>query len=231
MNLRPLLFSVLLVLGSAQSMANPIDSKSNDRLKASYSYGYLIGKTNGQNLQGIDTLAFAQGLEQALKGETATLSDEEMIQVLTEFKKKIESNQLVQLQQQAAENAKSGQIFLAENAKRSDIKTTKSGLQYQVLKQGKGKSPKAKSTVEVHYEGQLLDGTVFDSSFARDKPASFQLTQVITGWQEGLSLMQPGSRYRFFIPAHLAYGEIGAGDRIAPNSTLIFDIELIRIIE
>lgn len=231
MALRPLFFSVLLVLGSAQSMATPVDNKSNDRLKASYSYGYLIGKSNGQNLQGIDTLAFAQGLEQALKGEAASLTDDEMIQVLTLYKKQLESNQLVQLQQQATENAKHGQAFLVENAKRSDVKTTKSGLQYEVLKQGKGKSPKTKSTVEVHYEGKLLDGTIFDSSFAREKPTTFQLSQVIPGWQEGLSLMKPGARYRFFIPSHLGYGEIGAGDRIAPNSTLIFEIELIRIVE
>ena len=111
------------------------------------------------------------------------------------------------------------------------IKTTKSGLQYQILQQGKGKSPKADSNVHVHYEGRLIDGTVFDSSIARNQPVVFRTTQVITGWTEGLQLMKEGAKYRFFIPAELAYGQIGSGDVIEPNSTLIFDVELLEIMK
>ena len=111
------------------------------------------------------------------------------------------------------------------------MKVTKSGLQYQVLQAGTGKSPKASSTVKVHYEGRLIDGTVFDSSIARDQAAEFQVSQVIQGWTEGLQLMKVGAKYRFFIPAALAYGQIGSGDAIEPNSTLIFDVELLEIVK
>jgi len=104
-------------------------------------------------------------------------------------------------------------------------------LQYQILQEGKGKSPSANSNVRVHYEGRLIDGTVFDSSIARNQPVVFRTTQVITGWTEGLQLMKEGAKYRFFIPAELAYGQIGSGDVIEPNSTLIFDVELLEIIK
>lgn len=224
-----LLASILLLSGT--SFAAEINANSQPNEKASYSYGYLIGKSNAANLQDIDTNAFAKGLQQALSGEPAAFTDEEMIQVLSAYKKRIESNQLVQLQEKAKINLEQGQRFLKENATRKEIKTTKSGLQYQVLNTGQGRAPKANAKVEVHYEGRLLDGTVFDSSFARDKPETFQINQVITGWQEVLKLMKPGAKYQVYIPAHLAYGEIGAGDAIEPNSTLIFDLELIRIVD
>ncbi|MFX8627787.1 FKBP-type peptidyl-prolyl cis-trans isomerase, partial [Acinetobacter baumannii] len=112
----------------------------------------------------------------------------------------------------------------------SGVITTKSGLQYQVLKEGSGKTPKATSRVKVNYEGRLLDGTVFDSSIARNHPVDFQLNQVIAGWTEGLQTIKEGGKTRFFIPAKLAYGEVGAGDSIGPNSTLIFDIELLQVL-
>jgi FKBP-type peptidyl-prolyl cis-trans isomerase FklB len=114
--------------------------------------------------------------------------------------------------------------------KKADVKTTASGLQYMVLQQGQGKSPKANSKVKVHYEGRLIDQTVFDSSIARQQPAEFQVSQVIQGWTEGLQLMKEGAKYRFFIPAKLGYGQIGSGDVIEPNSTLIFDVELIEVL-
>lgn len=152
-----------------------------------------------------------------------------MAKVLTEYKRQSDAKELKALQLKAADNLKKGSAFLAENAKRPEVKTTKSGLQYQVLKQGTGAKPKATSTVKVHYEGRLLDGTVFDSSIARQQPVSFPLSQVIQGWTEGLQLMNKGSQFRLFIPSQLAYGEIGSGDAIEPNSTLIFDIELLEI--
>ena len=123
-----------------------------------------------------------------------------------------------------------GEAFLAENAKKEGVKVTASGLQYEVLTEGTGKQPVAADTVRVHYTGKLLDGTVFDSSVERDEPAEFGLTQVIAGWTEGLQLMKAGSKFRFFIPADLAYGERGAGGSIPPQATLIFDVELLAVL-
>jgi FKBP-type peptidyl-prolyl cis-trans isomerases 1 len=153
-----------------------------------------------------------------------------MTRALTQYKKQTEAKQLIELKQKADANATIGAAFLAENAKKPGIQVTKSGLQYQVIQAGKGKSPKANSTVKVHYEGRLIDGTVFDSSIARNQPAMFQVSQVIQGWTEGLQLMKEGAKYRFFIPANLGYGQIGSADVIEPNSTLIFDVELIEVL-
>ena len=129
----------------------------------------------------------------------------------------------------AAKCREAEQKFLAENAKKEGVVTTKSGLQYQVLKNGSGRKPSREDTVRVHYEGRLLNGNVFDSSIARNEPAEFPLGQVIPGWTEGVQLMPVGAKYRLFIPAALAYGERGAGDAVPPHSTLIFDVELLDI--
>ena len=123
-----------------------------------------------------------------------------------------------------------GKVYLEENAKRSGVTQTKSGLQYEVLAEGNGKSPKATDKVRCHYEGRLLDGTVFDSSYKRGEPADFGLNQVIPGWTEGVQLMKEGAKYRFHIPYLLAYGERGAGAQIPPYSTLVFDVELIKVL-
>jgi len=129
----------------------------------------------------------------------------------------------------AAKCREAEEKFLAENARKEGVVTTKSGLQYQVLKNGSGRKPAREDVVRVHYEGRLLSGNVFDSSVARDEPAEFPLNQVIAGWTEGLQLMPVGAKYRFFIPAALAYGERGAGEAVPPHSTLIFDVELLDI--
>lgn len=125
---------------------------------------------------------------------------------------------------------KEGEQFLAENAKREGVKQTASGLQYEVLTEGTGKQPKAENTVRCHYEGRLIDGTVFDSSYKRGEPADFGLRQVIKGWTEGVQLMKEGAKFRFFIPYNLAYGENGAGANIPPYAALIFDVELIKVL-
>lgn len=130
---------------------------------------------------------------------------------------------------QIKDNLTLGREFLEENAKKDSVKVTESGLQYMVLKEGKGAKPGATDTVTVHYTGTLIDGKVFDSSVERGEPATFPLNRVIPGWTEGLQLMSEGSKYRLFIPSELAYGERGAGDDILPNSTLIFDVELIKV--
>ncbi|AUX90952.1 FKBP-type peptidyl-prolyl cis-trans isomerase [Acinetobacter sp. ACNIH1] len=222
---------MVLLLSSGSLFAKEINNISSEAEKIGYSFGYLMGRSNADTLKDLDLDAFSQGLKTAAAGQQSSLSDEEMTQVLTQYKRQSDAKELIVLKQKAEENAKAGKAFLQENAKKPGIKTTKSGLQYLVLKEGKGKSPSANSNVRVHYEGRLIDGTVFDSSIARQQPVDFRTTQVITGWTEGLQLMKVGAKYRFFIPTDLAYGQIGSGDIIEPNSTLIFDIELLEIIK
>lgn len=222
---------MVLLLSSGSLFAKKINNTSSEAEKIGYSFGYLMGRSNADTLKDLDLDAFSQGLKTAAAGQKSSLSDEEMTQVLTQYKRQSDAKELIVLKQKAEENAKAGKAFLQENAKKPGVKTTKSGLQYLVLKEGKGKSPSANSNVRVHYEGRLIDGTVFDSSIARQQPVDFRTTQVITGWTEGLQLMKVGAKYRFFIPADLAYGQIGSGDIIEPNSTLIFDIELLEIIK
>lgn len=219
---------MLMAVGHSQAVT--VNNKSPQKDQFSYSYGYAMGKTYADILKDIHPEAFLQGLQQGALGQKTSLTDEEMAKTLAQYKQQSEAKQLIEFQQTAQENGKLGEAFLAENAKKSGIMTTKSGLQYQVLQTGKGKKPAAISKVSVNYEGRLLDGTVFDSSIARGQSVDFQVSQVIAGWTEGLQLMQEGAKYRFFIPAKLAYGEIGAGDSIGPNSTLIFDVELLKIL-
>lgn len=228
MKIQILLASALLF--SATTFAKPITTSSSSSEQAGYSFGYLMGRTNAESMKDLNLEAFIQGLREAAQGKEASLTDEEMARVLTQYKKQAEAQQLIELRKQAEENSKIGTAFLAENAKKAGMQTTASGLQYQVLKAGTGKTPKVSSKVKVDYEGHLIDGTIFDSSIARQQPAEFQVNQVIQGWTEGLQLMKEGAKYRFFIPANLAYGQIGSGDIIEPNSTLIFDVELLQVL-
>ncbi|WP_454667682.1 FKBP-type peptidyl-prolyl cis-trans isomerase [Acinetobacter calcoaceticus] len=224
----------LIIATSTMSLsvlaATPITNKSPAKEQFSYSYGYLMGRNNTDALTDLNLDTFYQGLQEGAQSKTARLTDEEMAKAINDYKKTLEAKQLVEFQKTGQLNIQVGTAFLAENAKKSGVITTKSGLQYQVLKEGNGQKPKATSRVKVNYEGRLLDGTVFDSSIARNHPVEFQLSQVITGWTEGLQTMKEGGKTRFFIPANLAYGEVGAGDTIGPNSTLIFDIELLQVL-
>ncbi|MCG6039310.1 FKBP-type peptidyl-prolyl cis-trans isomerase [Acinetobacter sp. GN11] len=224
----------LIIAASTMSLsvfaATPITNKSPAKEQFSYSYGYLMGRNNTDALTDLNLDIFYQGLQEGAQSKTARLTDEEMAKAINDYKKTLEAKQLVEFQKAGQLNAQAGAAFLADNAKKSGVITTKSGLQYQVLKEGNGQKPKATSRVKVNYEGRLLDGTVFDSSIARNHPVEFQLSQVIAGWTEGLQTMKEGGKTRFFIPANLAYGEVGAGDTIGPNSTLIFDIELLQVL-
>jgi len=224
----------LIIATSTMSLsvfaATPITNKSPAKEQFSYSYGYLMGRNNTDALTDLNLDTFYQGLQEGAQSKTARLTDEEMAKAINDYKKTLEAKQLVEFQKTGQLNIQAGTAFLADNAKKSGVITTKSGLQYQVLKEGNGQKPKATSRVKVNYEGRLLDGTVFDSSIARNHPVEFQLSQVITGWTEGLQTMKEGGKTRFFIPANLAYGEVGAGDSIGPNSTLIFDIELLQVL-
>lgn len=212
------------------AFAAPINNKSTQEDQLGYSYGYVMGRTNADTLKQVNLEAFVQGIKEGSNGLKSTLTDEEMAKALAQYKQQTEAKQMLDFKKDAENNAKLGTSFLAENAKQTGVVTLPSGLQYTILQQGSGKSPSAQSKVSVNYEGRLVDKTVFDSSFARNEPVEFQVSQVIAGWTEGLQLMKEGAKYRFFIPAKLAYGEIGAGDAIGPNSTLIFDVELLKVL-
>lgn len=187
---------------------------------------YALGLSMGQNFKGsgVDKLNaddFADALRAVYGEGTPAMTYDEAKQVVQEY--------FTNLQAKAGEmNAKAGKEYLANNAKEEGVKVTESGLQYLVVKEGNGKKPGSNDVVTVHYTGRLIDGTVFDSSVERGEPATFAVGQVIPGWVEGLQLMSEGSAYRLFIPSELAYGEHGTGP-IQPNSTLIFDVQLLKV--
>ncbi len=191
--------------------------------KLSYSLGLGIGRQLAQlGAKNINVDDFAQSIRDVLSGKTPAVGDVEAQQIVTSF-----------FQEQEQKNASAakaeGENFLAENAKKEGVVTLPSGLQYKVLREGNGKKPSATDVVECDYEGTLINGQVFDSSYRRGERASFPLNQVIKGWTEGLQLMQEGAKYRFFIPYNLAYGERGAGQSIPPYAALIFDVELHKV--
>ena len=155
---------------------------------------------------------------------------EEATNLLNDFFTQLEQQQRAAAEAAGAQAKNEGERFLAENAKRPNVTVTPSGLQYEVLTEGTGRSPKATDTVRCHYHGTLIDGTVFDSSYQRNQPADFGLNQVIAGWTEGVQLMKEGAKYRFYLPYHLAYGERGAGNSIPPFATLVFDVELLKVL-
>lgn len=192
--------------------------------KISYALGLGIAQQlKSMKITDFSIEDFTLSINDVMNNKPTAMSAREAQQMLNEY-----------FEGKAKEDAKdaidAGATYLKENAKREGVITTPSGLQYEILNQGNGKSPKATDTVSCHYEGRLLDGTVFDSSYARGESASFGLSQVIPGWTEGLQLMQEGAKYRFHIPYLLGYGERGAGSQIPPYSTLIFDVELIKVL-
>ena len=191
--------------------------------KVSYSLGVNVAKSvKNQGLTSIDSDAIAQAFTDVFEGNDLKISEQESNVILQDF-----FGKLAKKAQSA--NVEAGQKFLSENAKRNGVITTNTGLQYEVLVEGTGDSPKETDKVTVHYHGTLIDGTVFDSSVDRGKPATFPVNGVIPGWVEALQLMNQGSKYKLFIPSDLAYGERGAGGSIGPNATLIFEVELISI--
>lgn len=198
--------------------------------KASYSIGADIAANMKRQEIDIDVKALTAGFADAFSGGKTILTEAEMKEVITQFRTELMAKMEAKQKVDGDKNVKAGEDFLAANAKKEGVKVTASGLQYKVLKAGKGtKSPKATDTVKVHYHGTLIDGTVFDSSVDRGEPISFPLNGVIPGWTEGVQLMKEGDKYQFTIPSKLAYGERGAGGKIGPNSTLIFDVELLAI--
>ena len=199
--------------------------------KLSYALGLGIGQQLSQmGANDISAEDFAQAIKDVLGGCELKVSHREAQAIVQEYFQKQEQKMKAEREEQGKLHKEAGEKFLAENSKKEGIITLPSGLQYQVLKEGNGKKPSAKDTVMCHYEGTLIDGTVFDSSYQRGEPATFPLQQVIAGWTEGLQLMQEGAKYRFFIPFRLGYGAGGAGAQIPPFAALIFDVELIQVV-
>lgn len=196
---------------------------------------YVIGVDIGTNLkkQSIDVnpdLLF-KGIKDGLSGNKLMMSDQEIKETIALFQKEMQAKQEEVAKKMGEKNKKEGEAFLAENKNKEGVITLASGLQYKVLKKGSGKKPKLTDTVTTHYRGTLIDGTEFDSSYRRNQPVSFPVNGVIPGWTEALQLMEEGAKWQLFIPPHLAYGERGAGPRIGPNATLIFEVELLSIQE
>ena len=200
--------------------------------KLSYALGMSMGHNfKGTGIKTLNSADFAAGVASVYDGVKPEMTFDEAKRIVNEYFAKLEAEMQAEAAKQGEVNRKNGEAFLTENAKREGIKVTESGLQYEVLESGKGDSPKASDNVEVHYTGKLIDGTVFDSSVERGVPASFGVTQVIPGWVEALQLMHEGDKWGLYIPSDLAYGPNGAGGVIGPNMTLIFDVELLRVIK
>lgn len=210
----------------ASSSSGSLDSEA---AKFSYAIGLDVGKSLARIDEKMDMGAFNRGVNDSMKGATPALSDKEIAEVKQSVFKRQQQEMVEKRNKLALENKSAGGKFLQSNAVNDGVKTTKSGLEYKVLTEGKGPKPTLNDVVKVNYEGKLIDGTVFDSSYKRGQPVTFPLNSVIKGWQEGLQLMPVGSKYRLFIPSDLAYGERGAGNVIGPNAVLIFDVELLGI--
>ncbi|MBB3184454.1 FKBP-type peptidyl-prolyl cis-trans isomerase FklB [Halomonas fontilapidosi] len=199
-----------------------------DAEKLGYSLGVTLGQSIQQDVEGLDVDAFTQAVRDVFDGSELEMSDEEMAEALTKFQQEAMAARDAEAEQQAAANRAEGEAYLAENAEQEGVTVTESGLQYRELTSGNGATPGADDTVEVHYEGTLIDGTVFDSSYERGEPVSFQVGQVIEGWQEALQLMEVGDTWEVVIPSDLAYGAQGQGP-IGPHETLIFKVELLDV--
>ena len=233
-----LLLSMVLGIVLLVSQANAEEKKSlqTTKEKQGYSIGVDIASKLKAQAIDIDADSLAQGLKDAFSQGKLLLTEQEMKEVLAGLQKELMEKQAERTKQIAEKNKqlgeknkKEGEAFLAENKTKEGVKTLQSGLQYKVIKEGTGKTPKADETVVTNYRGTLTDGTEFDSSYKRGQPATFPVKGVIPGWTEALQLMKEGSKWELFIPSSLAYGERGAGNTIGPNATLIFEIELISV--
>lgn len=201
----------------------------NDNDRVSYTIGVDMGKSlKAQDLKlNVDLLA--KGIKDGMSGGQLLMTQQEMRDTLMTLQQKIVKKQQAAMVEEADKNLQAGKKFLAENKAKPGVKTTTDGLQYKVIKAGKGTSPKTSDVVTVQYEGKTLDGKVFDSTYKRGKPATFKLSQVIKGWQEALQMMKPGATWELYIPPQLAYGKKGLGGPIGPNETLIFKVQLISV--
>lgn len=230
-----LLFSYLTaaVLGCApeQPAAEEEPKLDSQKSRISYTIGLNIGNDFAKQDLDIDPDLLLLGIRDALDEKEPRLSEEEMVAEIQAFQKQLQEQQMAKIQKLAEENQVASEAFLKENAEKEGVVVLDSGLQYKVVEAGEGDSPQADSVVTVHYRGTLVDGTEFDSSYSRNQPATFPVNGVIPGWSEALPLMKEGAKWELYIPADLAYGESGAGEKIGPNAALIFEVELLAIEE
>ena len=219
-----------LVLMAAGCGAGEKKIELNDQ-KAKVSYGIGMSLGTDFKAQGIeiDPDVMAQAIKDVTAGGKTRMTEEEVRKVITDFQQELAAKQEAKAKEGGIKNLKDGEAFLAENGKKEGVVTLPSGLQYKVEKKGTGKKPGPSDSVTVHYKGTLIDGKEFDSSYKRGEPVSFPVGGVIPGWTEALQLMEEGSKWQLFIPSNIAYGERGAGEQIGPNSTLIFDVELLKV--
>lgn len=200
-----------------------------EKERISYSIGMDIGNNFKKQSLDIDPDVLSRGIRDALSGSKPLMTEQETKETLTNLRKQVMAKQKEMMKEAGKQNKVKGDNFLAENKKKDGIITLPSGLQYKVINKGSGDSPKLTDEVTVNYRGTLIDGTEFDSSYSRGKPAKFKVNAVISGWTEALQIMKPGSKWQLFIPPSLAYGERGAGRDIGPNAALIFDVELLSV--
>lgn len=224
-----LLTATLLISGCSKPAGEgKLELKSfTDRV--SYMLGTDIGSSMRNSKIEINPAVVGRGLADSYQGKTLLIDEAELEKIKLEFTQKLQEDYATQLKDSAAKNQAEGQAFLAENKNKPGVVVTDSGLQYQVLIEGKGPKPGPNAQVKVHYRGTLLNGTEFDSSYQRGEPVTLKMDAVIPGWTEALKLMQVGGKYKLFVPANLAYGEREVGEQIGPNSTLIFEVELLGI--
>ncbi len=213
----------------AKTAATARKPLTTDRAKASYAVGENFGMALKRQDVDVDPEIVAQGLKDILAGRKPLITDDEARAALTKLQQTVRGNMMAKMAALAAANKKAGDEFLASNKTKEGVVTLPSGLEYKIVKEGTGPKPTATDTVECNYRGTLIDGKEFDSSAKHGGPATFRVDQVIPGWTEALKLMPVGSKWQLFVPANLAYGESGAGADIPPNSTLIFDVELVSI--
>jgi FKBP-type peptidyl-prolyl cis-trans isomerase FklB len=217
--------------GKLRTVAPGADAKADKSPKAigSYGLGMNLGRSLKTDGMEIDLDSLAQGVRDGLQGVQPRYTEDELRAAFKTLQADLETKRAQREQTLGDKNKTEGEAFLAKNKSKQGVTALKSGLQYEVLRSGNGASPKAEDTVKVHYEGTLLDGTVFDSSIKRKEPAEFPVNAVIPGWTEALQLMKVGDRWRLYIPSNLAYGQKGAGGMIGPNAVLVFDVQLLDI--
>jgi len=220
---------ILIIFIACEQGAQQISSLDNDQQKISYSIGTDIGKNLKRGMYEIDMLALSQGIRDALNEKELLLTDAEVREMLNLYRKESQAAIKKIKTEQGEKNMTEGPKFLEENKAKEGVVILPSGLQYKVITEGTGKSPKATDKVKVHYRGTLINGKEFDSSFKRNQPAEFPVNGVIKGWTEALQLMKEGSKWELYIPSDLAYGARGAGGDIGPNATLIFEVELLEV--